>query len=181
MKRNVREHIVRIPSLNGRVTVLQSVSALLIGVLGTIVSSSDGLPLWLRRYQRAAFPVFGFLAIGSLALFLRNVWLTWPQTNPLREKLDAMRIHADVIDDLTTLANTHGSRRWLSRYLVEQVSPGPNRRKDPTERYWSYIALAKLDNSEARRGIKLGLKDDNDFARSGAQEAETQLKKGRQR
>jgi hypothetical protein len=70
-------------------------------------------------------------------------------------------------DVLVAQAQFPGMREWVINYLITTLP----RRTDPTERYWSYIALGEIGGDEASNTIQLSLSDSNEFARRGAHEA----------
>jgi hypothetical protein len=58
-------------------------------------------------------------------------------------------------------------RKWVIDYLIKTLP----HRMDPTERYWSYVALSEIGGDEASKAIQNGLSEVNEFARRGAREA----------
>jgi len=79
----------------------------------------------------------------------------------------------DVIIDvyrknqLVDTANIPGMRNRVINYLLEAIY----KHADPSERYWIYVALGEIGGKKAKSAIKKGLKDENEFARLGAEEA----------
>jgi hypothetical protein len=61
-------------------------------------------------------------------------------------------------------ASASGLGGWITAYLLSTVT-----RPDPTERHWTYWALAQLGGEEADRALEKGLEDDDEFARLAAQ------------
>jgi hypothetical protein len=57
-----------------------------------------------------------------------------------------------------------GLGNWITAYLVSAVA-----RPDPTERHWTYWALAQVGGKEAENALERGLADDDEFARLAAQ------------
>jgi hypothetical protein len=77
-------------------------------------------------------------------------------------------------DQLVEFAHDPLLRDWVVDYLIGAL-PG---RIDPTEKYWSYIALAKINSRKAKERIQLGfVEETNEFARLGAEEGLELLKK----
>jgi hypothetical protein len=70
-------------------------------------------------------------------------------------------------DQLVQTAKTDLMHDWVLDYIVAMLG----RRADPSERYWSYIALGEIGGEKAEKSIQAGLSDSNQFARLGAQEA----------
>lgn len=74
-------------------------------------------------------------------------------------------IDAEEMERLVQLAGLPTKREEVFEYLSESLL----NREDPTERYWVYIALGKIGGQAAEQKITdVGLRDDNEFARSGA-------------
>ena len=71
---------------------------------------------------------------------------------------------------LVDTARNPAMNDWVVSYLATGLQ-GPARRPDPTERYWSYIALGKIRGDIAKSLITEGLDDENEWARKGAREA----------
>lgn len=70
-------------------------------------------------------------------------------------------------DVLVAQAGFSNMREWVLEYLIKTLPHRP----DPTERYWSYIALGEIGGDEASNAIQKGLSELNAFACLGAREA----------
>ena len=62
-------------------------------------------------------------------------------------------------------------RSAIARRLADVIKS----KSDPTERYWIHIALGSLGGEHAASAIAEGLKDENPFARQGAERAQRLL------
>lgn len=74
-------------------------------------------------------------------------------------------------DQLVQTAKNNVMYDWILNYLIGML----DQRIDPSERYWSYIALSEVGGVKAKEAIRRGLADSNQFARLGAQEAWTRI------
>ena len=80
--------------------------------------------------------------------------------------LNVDSFRADILVEIA--ARDNSMCEWVIDYLVETLPL----RRDETERYWSYIALGKINGEKAEKAIQDGLtiEKPNGFARLGAEE-----------
>jgi hypothetical protein len=113
------------------------------------------------------------------AVALEGATLTLPPPPPDEAGLEGIVIDATRTWDLVATAQRPGMRARVLDGLVPLVGTGLQRRRDPTERYWIYIALgaigvqaaSPMDRGKAQSAVQQGLLEDDAFARWGAVEA----------
>lgn len=115
--------------------------------------------------------------ITGVILTLVGTWITYqqlklirlPKKKPLKSSLilndKNSTFDANRKNYLVELSNKSGMRTPITDYLADEI----HKRKDPSERYWIYVTLGEIGGKEARKIIKKGLSDDNEFARTGAE------------
>jgi hypothetical protein len=61
-------------------------------------------------------------------------------------------------------ASSSGLGDWVASYLISVL-----KRPDPTERHWTYWALARIGGEAAEAALEKGLEDEDEFARLAVQ------------
>jgi hypothetical protein len=108
------------------------------------------------------------LAIGTIV-----AWYQSDRTNRLKTIVFPLlislikHIGAEAIPIVVEIAKYPGMRSEVVSVLGEVIRTKP----DPTERYWLYVAIGKIGGKKSKSVIKMGLSDENEFARSGAEES----------
>jgi hypothetical protein len=129
------------------------------------------LPLLLGEIQNREIPIF--LIDQLYADFRKSV----QYDSAFRELLRRLKpgalpervLNIDTFrkDQLVATAKTAAMHNWILEYIIGTL----HEREDPSERYWSYIALGEIGGRDAEETIQAGLKEVNQLARLGAQEA----------
>jgi hypothetical protein len=95
------------------------------------------------------------------------------RVNPRSSPANILNIDAYRTNYLIEMAKDPSLIDWVVNYLTGTLPE----RDDPTERYWSYIALARIDSPQSREVIQKGfIEEKNEFARVGAKEGLELLK-----
>ena len=58
-------------------------------------------------------------------------------------------------------------REWVLDYVIDNIASRPSHK----ERHFMYLALGEIGGSRAQSVVERGLRDSNDFARSGAEQS----------
>lgn len=113
------------------------------------VSTQKGIPYVANRIVQA---------VESAGLAKRQGDKAYPLLSGFYDHDEIMRI-IDISSDIE-----------LRPHLISQLIDSLPNCPDPTERHWIYIGLGALGGDMAEMAIQEGLTDDDDFARSGAEE-----------
>ena len=129
------------------------------------------LPVLLPGFDKANLPSFlshrKYLELARAAsydLVVRDLLRLLTPENPTPDFLKVDAIRSEEL--LAASSHSHTVGEWIFEYLAQKVLD----LLDPTERYWTYITIAKLQHPNSHRVLVTGLNDTESFARQGAME-----------